>query len=197
MTASPYRPAAVTPFIRGYRKASAPVIRLGHMLVFFVYTGIEGAAGQWAYTLLTEARGLAPAAAGVAASCYWGSLFVGRLAFGALAHHVAPRTLLRATIGAAPVAAAGVALSRSAPLGFASLFALGLVLAPIFPLLISETPGRVGPRHAAHAIGFQISAATLGAGVLPAAIGLAMSHLGLEALGPSLLGLSILLAVLH
>ncbi len=175
---------------------ASPAVRR-NVAVFFLYTGIEASAGQWAYTLLTEARGLAPAAAGVAASCYWGSIFVGRLAFGALAHHVAPRTLLRAAVAAAPFAAAGVAFSRSATIGFAFLFALGLVLAPIFPLLISETPGRVGRRHAAHAIGFQISAATLGSGVLPAAAGLVMSRLGLEALGPSLLGLSLLLVLLH
>ena len=190
-------PAAAAEAPASLREALASRAVRRNVAVFFVYTGIEASAGQWAYTLLTEARGLAPAAAGVAASCYWGSIFVGRLAFGALAHHVAPRTLLRAAVAAAPLAAAGVAFSRSAPLGFAGLFALGLVLAPIFPLLISETPGRVGRRHAAHAIGFQISAATLGSGVLPALAGLVMSRLGLEALGPSLLGLSLLLLSLH
>jgi len=184
-TPAPLREALANPRVR--RNA----------LVFFVYTGIEASAGQWAYTLLTEARGLTPAAAGVAASCYWGSIFVGRLAFGALAHHVAPSRLLRAAIAGAPLAAALVALSRSAPLGFAGLFALGLVLAPIFPLLISETAGRVGSRHAAHAIGFQISAATLGSGTLPALVGLAMSHAGLESLGPALLGFTLTLLLLH
>jgi fucose permease len=166
-------------------------------LAFLVYAGIEASAGQWAYTLLTEARAVAPATAGVAASCYWGSIFVGRVAFGALAHHVAPSTLLRGAIAAAPLAAALVAFSRSAPVGFAGLFALGLVLAPIFPLLISETPGRVGARHAAHAIGFQISAATLGSGTLPALVGLAMSHAGLESLGPALLAFTLTLLFLH
>jgi fucose permease len=168
-----------------------------NVLVFFVYTGIEATAGQWAYTLLTESRAVAPAAAGVAASCYWGSIFVGRLAFGALAHHVPPSTLLRASMAAAPLAALLVAVSRSAPLGFAGLFALGLALAPIFPLLISETPSRVGEHHASHAIGFQISAATLGAGTLPALVGVLMSRVGLEALGPALLAATLLLLLLH
>jgi fucose permease len=168
-----------------------------NVIAFFVYAGIEASAGQWAYTLLTEGRGVAPATAGVAASCYWGSIFAGRLAFGALAPHVAPATLLRVSMAVAPVAALLVTVSRSAPVAFVGLFALGLVLAPIFPLLISETPGRVGERHAAHAIGFQISAATLGAGTLPAVVGVAMSRAGLEALGPALLGLSLLLALLH
>jgi hypothetical protein len=77
------------------------------------------------------------------------------------------------------------------------LLGLGLLLAPIFPLLIAETPARVGERHAAHAIGFQVAAATLGAGTLPAAVGVAMRRAGLEVLGPFLLGTALLLLVVR
>ena len=166
-------------------------------LLFFLYTGAEASAGQWAFTLLTESRGLAVAAAGLAASAYWGSLFAGRLTFGALAHHVAPARLLRVGMVGAPLAALVVSSTRSGAGGFVGLFALGLLLAPIFPLLIAETPARVGERHAAHAIGFQVSAATLGAGTLPAAAGLLARYAGLESLGPFLLGATLLLLVLH
>jgi fucose permease len=169
----------------------------GNALVFFLYTGLEASAGQWAFSLLTESRGMPTAAAGVAASAYWGSIFAGRIAFGALAHHVAPSLLLRLGLAGAPVAALAVALTRGGLGASAGLFALGLLLAPIFPLLIAETPARVGERHAAHAIGFQISAATLGAGTLPAAAGLLARHAGLESLGPFLLAASLLVLVLH
>jgi len=168
-----------------------------NVLLFFLYTGVEATAGQWTFSLLTESRGMTTAAAGVAASAYWGSIFAGRLAFGALAHHVAPARLLRFGTAGAPFAALVVALTRSGVGGFAGLFALGLLLAPIFPLLIAETPSRVGGRHASHAIGFQISAATLGAGALPAAAGLLARHAGLEALGPFLLATAVLVLVLH
>ena len=36
MTVAPYRPAVLVPVIKLYRRFSIPVIRLGHMLVFFV-----------------------------------------------------------------------------------------------------------------------------------------------------------------
>ena len=36
MAASTYLPPLVAPWVRLYRRASAPVVRLGHMLVFFV-----------------------------------------------------------------------------------------------------------------------------------------------------------------
>ena len=166
-------------------------------LVFFLYTGAEASAGQWAFSLLTESRGMPPAAAGLAASAYWGSIFVGRLAFGAIAHHVSPPTLLRLGMAGAPLAALVVCLTRDGAGAFAGLFALGLLLAPIFPLLIAETPARVGERHASHAIGFQISAATLGAGALPALAGLVARRAGLESLGPFLLAATLLLLLLH
>jgi fucose permease len=174
----------------------APRVR-GNALLFFLYTGAEASAGQWAYSLLTEGRGLAPAAAGVAASAYWGSIFAGRLAFGLLAHHASPAALLRIGMAGAPLAALVVCVTRGGAGAVAGLFVLGLLLAPIFPLLIAETPTRVGERHAAHAIGFQISAATLGAGALPALAGLLARHAGLESLGPFLLGTTALLLLLH
>jgi fucose permease len=169
----------------------------GNALLFLLYTGAEASAGQWAFSLLTEARGLAPAAAGVAASLYWGSIFAGRVAFGLVVHHVAPAALVRVSMTGAPLAALVVCLTRGGAGGFAGLFALGLFLAPIFPLLIAETPGRVGERHAAHAIGFQISAATLGGGAWPAAAGVLARHAGLESLGPFLLATTLLLLLLH
>jgi fucose permease len=169
----------------------------GNALLFLLYTGAEASAGQWAFSLLTEARGVAPAAAGVAASFYWGSIFAGRVAFGLVVHHVAPATLLRISMTGAPLAALVVCLTRGGAGGFAGLFALGLFLAPIFPLLIAETPSRVGERHAAHAIGFQISAATLGGGAWPAIAGVLARHAGLESLGPFLLATTLLLLLLH
>lgn len=169
----------------------------GNALVFFLYTGIEASAGQWAFSLLTESRGMPATSAGLAASAYWGSLFAGRLAFGVATRHVPPATLLRLGLGGAPLAALALCLTRSGAGGAAALFGLGLLLAPIFPLLIAATPARVGDRHASHAIGLQISSATLGAGVLPAAAGVLARHAGLEALGPFLLAAATLLALLH
>ncbi len=166
-------------------------------LVFFVYTGIEAGAGQWAYTFLTESRGMGAHAAGLAASCYWGSLFLGRIAFGAAAHHVAPLVLLRLVTCAAPIPALVVATTQGDLAGVAGLSALAFLLAPIFPLLIAETPRRVGARHSAHAIGFQVAAATLGAGTLPSLAGVLLRRVGLEALGPFLLAATLVLLLLH
>ena len=48
---------------------------------------------------------------------------------------------------------------------------------------MAETPRRVGARPAPHAVGFQVSAATLGVAVLPSVAGLVSERFGLEAIG--------------
>jgi fucose permease len=74
---------------------------------------------------------------------------------------------------------------------------LGFSLAPIFPLLISLTPARLGEARAAHAIGLQVSAACLGSAALPGAAGLLARWRGLESIGAFLVVGTVLLALLH
>jgi fucose permease len=173
-----------------------PRIRTSAVL-FFIYAGLEATAGRWAYSLLTEARGFAPGPAGIAVGAYWGGLFVGRVAFGAAAAHVASSRLLRLSTASLPLAAAILCVPGGVAAAFAGLPLFGLLLAPVYPLLIAETPGRVGPDDAVHAVGFQIALGTLGVGLLPAATGVLASHVGLESLGPVLLAGTVALLVLH
>jgi fucose permease len=74
---------------------------------------------------------------------------------------------------------------------------MGFCFAPIFPLLISLTPARVGGASAAQAIGFQVSAASLGAAGVPGVAGLLAKRFGLEVIGPVLLCVAVMLLVLH
>jgi len=138
----------------------------------FVYTGLEVSAGQWTYSLLTEGRGVAPAAAGAWTAVYWSGLTAGRIVSGALAGRVAAETLLRAATLGAVASTLLVWRDPGMGLGLVALAALGCCLAPIYPLLIAETPRRVGRPHAASAIGFQVAAAYLGTAAIPGAAGL-------------------------
>ena len=82
--------------------ARLPVV-LGSGLLFLVYTGVEAIPGAWAYSLLTEGRGMPEALAGTSVALYWGGLTLGRMASGAIAHRVAPLLLLRGSLLLAPV----------------------------------------------------------------------------------------------
>ena len=165
--------------------------------LFFVYTGIEFATGQWAYTLLTESRGMSMSTAGAAVSTFFATFTVGRFAFGAVANHFPSATLLRAATGAIPVAVLSVWANLYPAVNVAALALLGLSLAPVFPMLMSETPKRLGEQTARRAIGFQVSAASLGGAGLPALIGIVARRAGLEVIAPMLLVNATLLLVFH
>jgi fucose permease len=167
------------------------------VLLFFVYAGAEVTAGQWLFTLLTESRGVTPASAGTIVGMYWASLTFGRIVFGQLATRFAPRAILRFATFLAPLAALLIAKAPVPVLSAAGAVLLGFALAPIFPLLISATPTRVGQRYAAQSIGFQISAATIGVAVLPGIAGVLARDRGLETVPMYLIGITLLLLVLH
>jgi fucose permease len=164
--------------------------------IFFLYTGIEVSAGQWSYTLLTEDRGFSGTAAGTWVAIYWGGLLVGRLVLGFAVERVGQVTLLRlATLGVLLFAV--LFAIPGLKVGAAALPLLSFSLASIFPGLMSETPRRVGAQTAPHAVGFQVSAATLGVAVVPSIAGLASEHFGLEAIGWVVAGCALVLVGLH
>jgi fucose permease len=173
-----------------------PGVWLGAIL-FCLYTGLEATPGRWAYSLLAEARGVAPERAAVAAAAYWASMSVGRVSWGFASRRLAPRAVLRACLAGAPLGALFVWTGSDGPLVVIGLVMLGLCFAPIFPLLIALTPERVGASHADHAIGLQVAAATLGTGVLPGAIGFIARRTGLEVIGPFLFAAALVTLVLY
>lgn len=163
-----------------------PVVWLG-IAVFFVYTGIEAAAGTWAFSLFTEARGVSMMTAGTWVSIYWGSLTAGRLLSGFVAGFVSAHRLLSGSVVGVVLGATLIWLGGATIVSFLGLGLMGLACAPIFPSMIASTPARVGARHTPNAVGFQIAAAVLGQSLLPALIGLMAQRMGLEIIGAALL----------
>jgi fucose permease len=176
-------------------------LRSGRVLlqlaIFFFYTGIEVSAGQWSYTLLTEQRGMNATAAGTWVALYWGGLLVGRLVLGFVVERVGQVRMLRMAAAGAFLSAALFAIPGLPFGGAIALPLLSFCLASIFPGLMAETPRRVGDDLAPHAVGFQVSAATLGVAVVPSVAGLISQRWGLDAIGPVLAGCALVLAVLH
>jgi fucose permease len=164
--------------------------------LFFVYTGLEVVAGQWIFSVFTEGRGVSAGAAGVAVSAYWASLTVGRVAFGVLAARHAPIRLLRVALVGASSAALTLWWAPQPLVGFAGLAALGFTFAPIYPLMVTMTPERVGPRLVTQALGVQVAVAYLGTAALPAAAGALASSIGLQAVPPFLFAGTVVFAVL-
>jgi fucose permease len=166
-------------------------------LAFAVYVAVEVAAGLWAFLLLTEGRQLGATIAGLCVSGYWASLFVGRVVQGVVAERLGTARVLRGSLVGMAAGAVLVALPGPAWLAVAGLAVIGFAAAPVFPLLTLTTAERVGPAHADRTIGLQVGAAGLGGALIPAGIGVLLSRLGVEALGPALVVLSLALLGLH
>lgn len=172
-----------------------PAVWLG-VAVFFVYCGIEAAAGAWPYSLFTEVRGISVMTAGVWASVYWGCFTAGRILSGFAADRIPAQRLLRFCNLGIALGAAMLWLNFAPLFSFAGVALIGLACAPIFPMMIATTPGRVGRKQVASAIGLQISAAVLGQTALPSLIGVLAGKWGLEILSPTLLMAAVALLAL-
>jgi fucose permease len=171
-----------------------PMVRL-QIVVFFLLAGIEASAGQWAATVLVEARGATPAFAAAAATLFWAALAIGRVGMGLVVDRLGADRLVRGAAMLAPFAALGFAAAPPG-LDLVALATLAVALSPLFPTLVARTPARLGAATAIHAVGFQVAAATVGVAVLPGAIGLAVEAAGAGAAPACIAALSLLLAVL-
>ncbi|TLN07785.1 MFS transporter, partial [bacterium] len=107
------------------------------ILLFFLYTGMEVILGNWAYSLLTESRGIAPQAAGLWTGSYWFTFTVGRVLAGLYTGRIGGRKLVA---GSLLLALAGAALLWWNPSDTVSLIGVatvGFAIAPVFPALVS------------------------------------------------------------
>lgn len=163
------------------------------VILFWFYTGAEVTLGSWAYSLLTEGRGIDPQTAGIWAGSFWGTFMVGRILAGIITKRVGGHRLLVISMSGGLL---GAFLLLWNPADIVSLIGVVLFafsLAPIFPGLISGTRTRVGERHAVNTIGMQMGAAGFGAAVLPALGGVLARRISLEIIPIYLI---ILLAIL-
>jgi fucose permease len=186
---------------RRYSASSAETLRLPSVwlsvALFGLYTGVEVTAGQWSFTLLTEGRGVATGIAGTWVTLYWASVTLGRIAIGFFAEVIPARRLLTICLAAV---SAGALLYWCVPrpwIGLVGLTLAGFSLGPVFPTLIATTSHRVGAIHVPNAIGYQITAASPGAALLPTGAGLLTRAFGLEAVAASVFFGSLTLLLLY
>ena len=162
-------------------------------LAFALYVSLEVTIGQWAFTSLTEEHGIGTFAASTWVAVYWVALTAGRLWLGLAGHQVSVRRLLGlAMVGAAVGAVILWAVARPPPSGCSP---------PASPSRWSSPCSCCGrrsesaPRRAASAVGWQTSAAAIGAAAGPALAGIVLGRVGIEAYGPVVLAMALALAV--
>jgi fucose permease len=165
--------------------------------MFLLYTGAEFTLGTWTYTLFTEGRGMTPQRAALWAGGFWAAFTIGRVLAGLYARRIRLNSMIVAALILSLLGALILWWNPIALAGPGGVLIVGFAMSPIFPGLVSSTSQRVGERHAANAIGIQISAAGLGGALLPSAAGILADRSSLEVI-PVVLFVSLLgLLILH
>lgn len=176
---------------------SMAVVWLG-ILLFFVYAGVELVPSDWGPSLFRLERGFTQLDAANLISTYWFFFTAGRIAFGFVVPYIKPRLLIRLCMAVMVVGALLLAASNSgnqlAPIG---LILGAFAMSPLFALLVTATQERLGTHHAPNAIGFQVAAASAGAGLLPAVTGIVAQRTSLEAVPIVWLGLCLAVVVFY
>jgi fucose permease len=88
-------------------------------------------------------------------------------------------------------------INQSYIFGLIGLMLIGLFNAPVFPILISLTPERVGTAQAGQVIGLQISAAMIGGALISGLAGVLADYIGLEVIPKFFVVIAALLAILY
>ncbi len=150
------------------------------MLLFVLYVGAEMGLGAWAYTFLTEGRGIATKTAGFWAGSFYGLFTVGRILAGLYANRLGVnKTILVGTVGAI-IGAVLLWWNPTSIISLIGVVAIGFAIAPIFPALMSGTSSRVSPKFAANTIGFQMMSAGIGGALLPTLMGVFARRISLD-----------------
>lgn len=158
-----------------------PVVVFG-ILLFIILNGTIGGTGQLSTTLLTS-RGVAEANAGFWVSLYWASFTIGRVIMGFIAHRLDHSRLITFCILGAGIGALFYAQTASIVLNLFGLALIGFSCAPLYPTLIALTRQRVAQRHRANAIGFQITAGSIGSTLLPGIFAWLAEHTSVAVIG--------------
>jgi fucose permease len=173
-----------------------PAVWFG-MATFLAYVGLEIGIGQWAYTLLTESRGVPTEIAGPLVSLYWGTFTVGRILWGFIANRFDIEKVLRYCMLGALAGTILLWWNVIPEVGYLGLMVAGFAQAPVFPMLMAGTEHRVGSQHAENTISMQMSAVGIGTAFLPGLIGAIGKNFGLETMAATFVVMGVIVVIFH
>ncbi len=167
------------------------------MITFLAYVSMEIGIGQWAYTLLTQSREIAPDVAGTWVSIYWGVFTGGRIFFGFIANRFDATRLLRWCLLATVAGTLMLAWNPLPLIGSLGLIITGFAEAPIFAMLMTSTPQRVGLEHAENGVSLQMACVGIGSAILPGLIGTIGKTFGLETMTTAFAMMAVITLIFH
>lgn len=157
--------------------ARMPLVWL-QIAIFFVMTALEVIPSVWTTTILVERFDIATERAGIWAGLYWGMQAFGRIVIPLMTKNVSMQRVLQ--VGPFGILLGSILMVIDDPNAYrAGIMIIAFSNAALFPGLMSLTPERLGRGAAVHAIGWQVSAATIGGATIPSLAGFVGQSAGL------------------
>lgn len=107
-----------------------------------LYSVAEGTFSNWAILFLTEERGLDPARAAIALTCFWAALTLGRLLATLIAAHIPPAAFLLTLPVLMAATLFGLPAIDGPVTAYAGFAMAGLSCSAFFPMLVAFAAGR-------------------------------------------------------
>ncbi len=174
---------------------SGPLVRT--VAAFVLEGGLEAGTGLWGFVYLTTGRGVPVDVAGAAVAAYWMCSYLGRLAVGLFADRVGPRRILAGCFAGLVPACGVFAAPVPDAVAVTGLVVIGLLLAPIFPLLTFTTGERFPAEHVERVVGIQVAAKTAGVAVVPVGVAAFVGRFGPAVVGVCLLAVATACSVVY
>lgn len=165
--------------------------------LFFLHGGLQFGTGALGNSLMVDGRGIAPDLAGLWVSIFWAGLTIGRVLTGIAVPRVGNDRFMRASMLLTVAGTLMLWFGPDAGLTFAGVALIGFTLAPVLPLLLADTPARVGAAHSPNVVGLQIGSAGIGIALLPGLMAVLAERVGLETIGASLFLIALLSFLAH
>lgn len=164
--------------------------------IFFVMTALEVIPSVWTTTILIGRFDIPQEQAGIWAGAYWGMQAFGRIVIPVVAKNVPTARLLQ--IGPLGILLGSILMVMDDPTAYRTgIMVIAFSNAALFPGLMSLTPERLGRDAAIHAIGWQVSAATVGGALVPSIAGFMAESAGLVIIPIIMVVLSVLFIFLE
>lgn len=140
------------------------------MVAFWFYTSIDAMVGLWGSSYLVHSRGLDVATASIWISCFYLGIMLSRLISGFVSIKTENDKQMKVFQIVLMIGATMMTFRLSPTFSAVSLILVGIGSAPIFPILIQETPKRF-PMHSEATMGLQLASSFAGAAIMPLLFG--------------------------
>lgn len=150
------------------------------LLGFFCYCALEATTGLWGASYLVQTKGVSADVAAGWISVYYLGITIGRLVNGFITAKWSNPALIRGGQFIIGIGAVLLLISNQTYVNLLGLILIGMGCAPIYPSMLHETPARFGKNNSSKLMGVQMAFAYIGTMLVPPAIGVFSSVVGIQ-----------------